>query len=237
MSSIHLPAFDPQTLISGGGDPTLKLWDWMNGKVKAEVQIQDIVQRFIKVRAAKKGRAGQDVGDENKRKRKTGKGKGKEPDLRDEEDVDGKDADESPSLKDVRSAEEQGHTTDDYGQLVQVVHKIDSFETETKRYLLFSVVGFVSFITSTSPPTDVSFYSATALFLSLFPLDASSDIRVRHFDFGRPVLDFISRSDGVFWVLLDGEWDGVVEERMVQVVRWDSNANEVDVFGFIWWKN
>lgn len=143
MSSIHLPTFAPQTLISGGGDPTLKFWDWMTGKVKAEVPIWDIVQGHIKVRAAKKGRTGKDVGDVNKRKQKRGKEKEKEIDQGDDGDGDGRDRDESPNLNDVQSTEEQ-LTADGPGELIQVVHKIDSFEIGTRRYLLFSAVGFVS---------------------------------------------------------------------------------------------
>ncbi|KAG1748777.1 WD40-repeat-containing domain protein [Suillus occidentalis] len=33
VSAIHIPSFSPGTLISGGGDSVLKLWDWMSGKL------------------------------------------------------------------------------------------------------------------------------------------------------------------------------------------------------------
>ena len=47
--------------------------------------------------------------------------------------------------------------------------------------------------------------SATALFT--FPYsDNFSDIEIQHFDFGRPVLDFIVGDDGVVVVSLDGQW-------------------------------
>jgi tRNA (guanine-N(7)-)-methyltransferase subunit TRM82 len=47
--------------------------------------------------------------------------------------------------------------------------------------------------------------SATALFT--FPYsDDLSGIEIQHFNFGRPVLDFIVGDDGVVVVSLDGQW-------------------------------
>ena len=47
--------------------------------------------------------------------------------------------------------------------------------------------------------------SVTALFT--FPYsDDFSGIEIQHFDFGRPVLDFIVGDDGVVVVSLDGQW-------------------------------
>lgn len=48
------------------------------------------------------------------------------------------------------------------------------------------------------------------------------------------MLDFIRQSSGSIWVLLDGEWSDAVEKgRMVQIVRWDSDADEVDMPSFL----
>ena len=47
--------------------------------------------------------------------------------------------------------------------------------------------------------------SVTALFT--FPYsDDFSGVEIRHFDFGRPVLDFIVGDNGVIVVSLDGQW-------------------------------
>ena len=39
VSAIHIPGFDPGTLISAGRNPVMKVWDWMEGAVKCEVGI------------------------------------------------------------------------------------------------------------------------------------------------------------------------------------------------------
>jgi tRNA (guanine-N(7)-)-methyltransferase subunit TRM82 len=234
----------------------LKLWDWMNGKVKAEVGIWDTVQRFIKVRAVKKGRFG---GEENKNKRKRGKGKGKEIEEgdADRESGDVLDPDTKPTADEQLQTESAADR--DSGELVQVVHKIDSFEMGASRYILFSAVGCVNsvfLLFAFALTTDILFGSATAIFSAPFPSDTvtpsessppgSDADSIRHFDFGRPVLDFvvIRPDNGVVYVLLDGEWDGAGVEagssssnktrsgRMVRVVRWDSDVDEVRVSSF-----
>jgi hypothetical protein len=44
------------------------------------------------------------------------------------------------------------------------------------------------------------------------------------------VLDFVIGSDGVIWVLLDGQWGWAVGTgNMVRLVSWDSVADEVCV--------
>jgi len=54
---------------------------------------------------------------------------------------------------------------------------------------------------------------------------------IRHFDFGRPVLDFVIGSDGLVWVLLDGQWgDSAEAQKMVRVVKWDSVREEVRMY-------
>ncbi|KAJ7016419.1 hypothetical protein C8F04DRAFT_1202237, partial [Mycena alexandri] len=41
-------------LVSGGGDPMLKIWDWMTGKLKREIPILHAVEPFIKVKPARR---------------------------------------------------------------------------------------------------------------------------------------------------------------------------------------
>src|SRR5882762_9922974 len=54
VSAIHIPDVAPSTLISGGGDPTLKIWEWMTGSLLYEVTILSTVHPFIKVRPKKR---------------------------------------------------------------------------------------------------------------------------------------------------------------------------------------
>ena len=88
VSAIHIPSFSQSTLISGGGDPELKVWDWVSGKILHEVSILEIVEPFIKVKPPKSkgwGTEHDDDGSSNpvrrqgkKGRRRKGKGKEKE---------------------------------------------------------------------------------------------------------------------------------------------------------------
>lgn len=52
------------------------------------------------------------------------------------------------------------------------------------------------------------------------PTVQSSEIR--HFDFGKPVVDFSVGDDARIWVSLDGEWEtetGGEDKRLVRVVK------------------
>ncbi|EKM81680.1 hypothetical protein AGABI1DRAFT_70043 [Agaricus bisporus var. burnettii JB137-S8] len=126
VSAIHLPAFSPDILISGGGDPDLKIWNWMAGECIGEVRIWESVEPFIAVKNIKGKRAEDGEGGEgsvtNKRK---GKGK-KKGDGRDDDEVN----------------EQEGETVPDITEeKVLVVNKIASLQSKRKDFLLFSAVG------------------------------------------------------------------------------------------------
>ncbi|KAJ3008349.1 hypothetical protein NUW54_g3188 [Trametes sanguinea] len=53
VSALHTPSFKSSVLVSGGGDPMLKVWDWMSGKLLSEVAVFDAVEPYIKVKAPK----------------------------------------------------------------------------------------------------------------------------------------------------------------------------------------
>ena len=87
VSAIHIPSFSQSTLISGGGDPELKVWDWLSGKILNEVPILETIEPFIKVKPPKSkgwGIENDDDGSSNpvrrqgKGRRRKGKGKEKE---------------------------------------------------------------------------------------------------------------------------------------------------------------
>lgn len=65
-------------LLSGGGDPTIKLWEWKSGELVGEISIGDIVERYIKIKAPKSrfGRV-EDDGGEGEKTEKPGRRKGR----------------------------------------------------------------------------------------------------------------------------------------------------------------
>ena len=174
VSALHIPSFQESTLISGGGDPVLKVWDWISGKLIADIHIFDVVEPFIRVKAPKRKRGWNDEdgeadegegGDVQK-----GKGKGKGKGRRARGKVKGK-AKESAEAEKDRDQDGSGHPEEqgdepvaeadagaceeEKGQdaapasedtvVVFVVHKIRSVDRgEHGRFIVFSVVGCVS---------------------------------------------------------------------------------------------
>jgi hypothetical protein len=48
------------------------------------------------------------------------------------------------------------------------------------------------------------------------------EVKIKHFDFGKPVIDFVV-ADGLIWVSLDAEWGspGTEDVKMMRVVKFD----------------
>jgi hypothetical protein len=113
----------------------------MTGKVHAEVEVWSIVQKFIKVEGGRKGRGWGESVEQGKQRKRRGKAKDNEID---EEvgDVEEDIVDVGLSKSEITSNEPQLSATEP-GEIVQVVHKIDSFESNASKYILFSAVGFV----------------------------------------------------------------------------------------------
>ncbi|KAF7356394.1 tRNA (guanine-N(7)-)-methyltransferase non-catalytic subunit TRM82 [Mycena venus] len=193
VSAVHIPEFSPAELVSGGGDPMLKIWDWMTGKVKREIPILHAVEPFIKVKPARRtprrfeDGGGEENGDDDaKKKGRKGKARAKSA---------------SASLPADPSEEGGEAEASESGDAVLALRHIESLKpgVDESRHLIFSAVG------------------ATALFSCAY-----SDDAVHAFDFEKPVIDFTVSSDGLIWVCLDGQWgvdsaDGT--PVMVRVVR------------------
>lgn len=103
--------------MSGGGDPVLKVWDWMSGVTQYDIPVLDAVRPFIVV-AAKPKRSDDDQVEESKPKGKKGKGKKK---------ADGSAAPEPP-------------------RYVLVIHRIATVQHAGEPYLIFNAVGFADFL-------------------------------------------------------------------------------------------
>ncbi len=80
-----MPSFAPSQLVTGGGDPVLKLWDWMSGELLCNVPVRESVEPFIVVKApiSRYGRSDDDDGDDGEQEkvekigRRGRKGRGK----------------------------------------------------------------------------------------------------------------------------------------------------------------
>ncbi|KAG6897821.1 hypothetical protein C0992_010625 [Termitomyces sp. T32_za158] len=188
VSTIHNPAFAPAELVSGGGDPMLKIWDWMTGAVKHEIPVWDTVEPYIRVRSSKRKRwaDSEDAPEVRRRGRgKKTKGKGK---AKAGEEAEAADAGEAPvnETLDNAPAASVGNPVnlEEKAEKVLVIHKI---ETTASRRIIFSVVG------------------ATALFSVDYPGDGAP-AEIRPLELGQPVLDFVVAQDDRIWVTLDGNW-------------------------------
>ncbi|KAH9479543.1 tRNA (guanine-N(7)-)-methyltransferase non-catalytic subunit TRM82 [Psilocybe cubensis] len=178
VSAIHIPKFDSATLISGGGDPVLKIWDWMTGSVRHDIEVLEKVEPYMAVRALKRKRGYEDgeAPEGGKFRRKKGRGKAKKK----EGSTDAKDSEEPETANDVPEEEPKL-------EKVLVIRRIQSVKSDAGPYILFSAIG------------------TTAVFC--FPLKASvASVDIKAFDFGRPVLDFSVVGEQTIVVSLDGEW-------------------------------
>lgn len=206
VSAIHIPSFSPGTLISGGGDSVLKLWDWMSGKLLCDIDVFSAVQPFIAVKAPKKKREWKDEDEDIKPTEGKGRrrqNKGKRAEKGSAGDGDAGERQDSP-LPDGR----HGEVSTGESEVVFVVHRVASISSPAPR-IVFSVTG------------------ATAIFW--FSMDDNSEACIRHEPFYKPIIDFTLEDDGSVWVLLDadrssqGGWSSKGEgddSNLVEVRRW-----------------
>ncbi|KAH0836532.1 WD40-repeat-containing domain protein [Lanmaoa asiatica] len=201
VSAIHIPAASPTSLISGGGDLELKIWDWMAGRLQRDVAIFAAVEPFIRItvqngRHELLGESYDDAGAVRSRGRKENAGKERQRN----------NVSPEPEASEVHRPLECSNKTFNTSATVFVVRKISSFLSEGENHIVFSVVG------------------ATAIFeFILAETDDQPDIR--NHDFGKPVIDFTVCGEGTIWVLLDADLaeSNVPDERpckLVHVVQW-----------------
>ncbi|KAF8216772.1 WD40-repeat-containing domain protein [Mycena galopus ATCC 62051] len=188
VSALHIPPFAPTELVSGGGDPMLKIWDWMTGKVKREIPILHAVEPFIKVKPARRTPRRFEDGDEENEQH-TKKGRKAKARAKQKAKMDSREASTSATLP-AETSEAADSLLEASGSddIILALRRIESLKSESEetRHLVFSAVG------------------ATALFFCAYSEDAAPDVHA--FDFEKPVIDFSVASDGLIWVCLDGQW-------------------------------
>ena len=216
----------------------MKVWDWMTGKERHNIPVQEAVEPFIVVKGKKRRwYEEEEMRDENstarvRKKGRKGKGKGKgkakeEP----EEDADMVEAGDgdipAPAIEDDAPEDDpQESIRPEIEELILAIHKIDSFATPRGNHIVFSAIGYVTCLLSTSLSTCLSFIlSCTSLFACPFPSqgDASSPT-IHAFNFHKPVIDFHIHNS-LFWVLLDDGWgDESVKTNAVQCLKWSDES-------------
>jgi tRNA (guanine-N(7)-)-methyltransferase subunit TRM82 len=115
----------------------------MTGKIQGEIEIWSTVQRFVKVEGGKGRGWGGDAGRGKQRKRR-GKAKGDQSEEEDEEDAEELGGEVGPSASNITPDEQPVNSAESQpSDIIQVVHKIDSFDSGTGHYILFSATGSV----------------------------------------------------------------------------------------------
>ncbi|KAK7687287.1 hypothetical protein QCA50_009792 [Cerrena zonata] len=239
VSAITVPRFEPSILISGGGDPELKLWDWLSGRHLGDIPVLSVVEPYIKAKAPPGHRGWYDhadAGDEapgrRRGKGRKGKGKGKAPSETPQAEQDSKN--ESANVKrdvimeevsgepKVEGEEKQAGPSQTPDEPVFVLHKIETVDlNDDGRFIVFSAVG------------------ASALFYTAFPANpklafASNEVYVLEFD--KPVIDFVVAEGNKLYVLLDFnfqvqstiETESPTQTCAVKLVSWKNGRLSLD---------
>ncbi|KAI0272275.1 quinon protein alcohol dehydrogenase-like superfamily [Gloeopeniophorella convolvens] len=191
VSAIHVPRAEPRVLVSGGGDPVLKVWAWRAGALLYDVPVADAVRAFLAVRPVRRARG---VAPDGTPKPPGRRGEGaqeaeEEADAEGEED-ESADAGDEATPAPAGASEEPGEPPEP----VLVVHKIETLRLGARLAVVFSAVG------------------ATALFWFALPPDpmAAPDglVVVHAHDFGRPVVQFalVDGAADQLWVSVDTHW-------------------------------
>jgi len=181
VSAIHIPDVAPSTLISGGGDPTLKIWEWMTGSLLYEVTVFSTVHPFIKVRPKKrKWGEDHDVGEEVHQHKKPHGRKGRR---RNKVQQGGEDR-EVEELGEELVVEDDGLESDEETSTMQeptpealpdpvlVIHKIETMVVSEHRLTVFSATGLVlRYLVRLSRPSNyVSHVAQLRCFGASFPI-------------------------------------------------------------------
>ncbi|PAV20199.1 WD40 domain containing protein [Pyrrhoderma noxium] len=186
VSSIHFPSWDTSLLVSGGGDTSLKVWKWLDGRFLYDINISDVVMPFIKVTRKKSGYGeGSDHEDENGVHIRRGGPVESVHGENAENDMAVDDEGEKEPQEDQQNEESSEHQE----PAILAVQKIVSLDIDSHKLLVFSVHG------------------ATALFYCQIRGEMDSSPAVGSIDIGSPVLDFDkSTRSGEMLVAVDNTW-------------------------------
>lgn len=246
VSALHIPPFAPDILVSGGGDPMLKVWDWMTGRLLLDVPIMETVEPFIKVRAPK-GKRGWDEGEEGvaegsgnttaRRKKRGRRGRGKGKGVKETDSAEGTpDVEEGDGEGEPEGADEQSMQTQQEPKATKQndeIHDERQRESRTseepdKLVLVIHKIASVD-LSQHGHVLVFSAVGASALFYCAFPEPGTlTPPAVHALDLGLPVIDFAVGPKNDTWVLLDplyGKEDGCADKsQLAMFVSWSSGT-------------
>lgn len=138
ISALEIPPCAPSTLISGGGDPEIYIWDFRAGRLLGRIPVWEHVRPFLKVKGGRK--QWKDNG-EGKRPPKAKKKKGKRAIKGDKPSAVGEAGDvPMETVAENASAVSEGPTTV-YDEEVLVVSHIKYARLGNTDIVLFSAIG------------------------------------------------------------------------------------------------
>ena len=207
--------------MSGGGDPTLKVWKWLDGQFLYDINISDVVMPFVKVTRKKSGYGeGSDHEDENgvhisSRQRRKNKKKAKSTKKEEEEPVEsvhGENAENDMAVddegeKELQEDQQNEESSEHQEPAILAVQKIVSLDIDSHKLLVFSVHGSVGTLFMHIDHILMVLFRATALFYCQIRGEMDSSPAVGSIDIGSPVLDFDqSARSGEMLVAVDNTW-------------------------------
>ncbi|KAI9453036.1 WD40 repeat-like protein [Lactarius psammicola] len=233
VSAIHIPC-DPTahgTLVSGGGDPVLKVWNWRAGRRLYDVAIEDTVRPFVVVRRALPRRGYDSDGErkppsrrwlarQRRREAKATAGAaipadgdvGSTPEVEEAEvEDDGEGGRVGVEGEVEAGTEDDGDESGDEATEADAMPTTASPEIE-ERPLVLVVQKIDTLKVGGRLAVVFSAVGATALFWFVLPPDpaaVSGEPPVVHtHDFGRPVITFapVAGSPDCVWVSVDANW-------------------------------
>ncbi|KAI0630672.1 WD40-repeat-containing domain protein [Trametes polyzona] len=253
VSALYIPPFNSSVLVSGGGDPMLKIWDWLSGKLLAEVSVYDAVEPHIKVKVPKSRRSwhdgdgeGEDGPSESSGKGK-GKGRRKGKGKKENAGAEGENATSDQKATDASSSQADqpdtpGADVDMAGTDAPASSEKDAQPAAAQSREL-QLVFAIHRILSVDRGEHGRFLvfgavGASAVFYAPFPSEGDKlpPSVVKAVDLGKPVIDFTVNRDGNVWVLLDSAWEETPSEQPadstspVRVLSWQ-DATLIDAPG------
>lgn len=227
VSAIHIPR-DPTAhgiLVSGGGDPVLKVWDWRAGRRLYDVAIEDAVCPFIAVRGARRRRGYDSDGErkppsrrwlsrQRRREAKAAKGDvGSTPEVEEAEvEHDGEGGGVGLEGEIEVGIEDDGDESGDEASEAEAMFATASREEIEERQLVLVVQKIDTLKVGGRLAVVFSAVGATALFWFVLPPDSAAvsgeSLVVHAHDFGRPVIAFtpVAGSPDCVWVSVDAHW-------------------------------